>query len=215
MKRTLAIVLSILLLGTLATGLAGAGETTQPLTSANAQKQETSFGDLVADALCQVSGATIALVPAVSFKSGTIPPGPVTLANVKPLLTKYSEVWAVSRLSGAQLRAALERSVSRAPNPNSGFLQVSGLSLTYNPEEPRDQRIVSLLASGAEVQPDAQYQVAMPVSLAKGGSGYFEIFGEDDIATTGSDEMAALIVAYVEAQGTVAPTGQGRINVGQ
>ena len=192
-----------------------AGETSTPLTSANAQKQETTFGDLTADALCKAAGTTIALVPAVSFKSGTIPPGPVTKNKVKGLLTKPSEVWAVSRLSGAQLRRALERSVSRAPMPNAGFLQVSGISLTYNPKAPRDERIISLLASGSEVEPDAQYKVAMPLSLAKGGSGYFQIFEEGQIVTTGSDEMADLIVAYVDKKATVSYTGQGRINVGE
>ncbi len=215
MKGILAVALAVTTVMLLSVTLAVAGETTAPLTSANAQKQETTFGDLTADALCKAAGTAIALVPAVSFKSGTIPAGPVTKAKVKGLLTKPSEVWAVSRLSGAQLRQALERSVSRAPMPNAGFLQVSGISLTYNPKAPRDERVISLLASGSEVEPDAKYDVAMPLSLAKGGSGYFQVFEEGQIVTTGSDEMADLIVAYVDKKGTVSYTGQGRINVGE
>jgi len=190
-----------------------AGETTTDLTSANAQSRETTFGDLTADALCTAAGTTIALVPAVSFKSGTIPAGPVTQEKVKALLTKPAEVWAVSKLTGVQLQQTLERSVSRAPMPNAGFLQVSGITLTYNPEAPRDARIVSLKVSGEQLQPDAHYEVAMPLSLAKGGSGYFQIFGEQHIAKTGADELAALIVRFVDKKGTVSYTGQGRINV--
>ncbi len=194
------------------TGLA-AGTTTGELTSANAQREETSFGDLTADALVKATGTTIALVPAVVFKSGTIEPGPVTVEKVRELLAKPTDTWAVVMLTGVKLRETLERSVSRAPQPSSGFLQVSGIALTYDPQAPRNSRIVSLTISGAAVQPDARYDVAMPLSLAKGGSGYFTIFGEDDIVRSGADEMADTIVSFVEEKGTVSYTGQGRINV--
>lgn len=213
MSRETAAALAVTLAVMLSTALAAAGETAAELTSANAQKQETTFGDLVTDALCDASGTAVALVPAVGFKSGTIPVGPVTADRVRPLLTKSSELWAVVRLTGAQLRQTLERSLSRAPLPNAGFLQVSGLTLTYDPEAPRDGRIVSLKASEQDVEPDRQYEVAMPISLAKGGSGYFQIFGEEQIVKTGSDEICAVVVRFVDKKGTVSYTGQGRINV--
>ncbi|MGD9497434.1 MAG: 5'-nucleotidase C-terminal domain-containing protein [Armatimonadota bacterium] len=206
--------ISVVLILALAAGLAcAAGTTTGQLTSANAQREETSFGDLTADALARVAGTTIALVPAVSFKSGTIPPGPVTAEAVRPLLTQPTESWAVVALTGRELRETLERSVARAPQPHSGFLQVSGVTLTYDPAGPRNARIVSLTASGADVQPDARYEVAMPLSLAKGGSGYFTIFREEDIVRSGSDQLVDVIVSFVEAHGEVSYTGQGRINV--
>ncbi|MFO8081682.1 MAG: 5'-nucleotidase [Armatimonadota bacterium] len=194
-------------------GAFAAGTTNADLTSANAQRAETSFGDLAADGLADAAGTTIAFVPAVSFKSGTIPAGPVTEQLVADLLTQPTETWAVVSLSGAELRDALERSVSRAPQPNAGFLQVSGVVMTYDPEEPRNSRIVNLTVSGEDVQANRNYEVAMPLSLAKGGSGYFTIFGEDDIVRTGADEMAEAIVRFVDRRGTVSYTGQGRINV--
>ncbi|NLO04511.1 MAG: hypothetical protein GX131_01640 [candidate division WS1 bacterium] len=189
------------------------GTASTELTTANAQRTETTFGDLAADALASAAGTPLALVPAVSFKSGTIPAGAVTAELVRELLTQPSETWAVVTLTGAELRETLERSVSRAPQPNGGFLQVSGLTLTYDPAQPRNARITSLSIGGATVQPDANYQVAMPLSLAKGGSGYFTIFGEADIARNGSSEMATVIVDYVAGQGSVSYTGRGRINV--
>lgn len=217
MKKHLVGALAVVIAAALSATPAVAGETTGELTSADAQKQETTFGDLTADALCEAAGTTIALVPAVNFKSGTIPAGPVTGDNVKALLNKPSEVWAVVKLTGVQLQQALERSVSRAPMPNAGFLQVSGITLTYDPKAPREARIISLSVSEAEVEPDAKYEVAMPLSLAKGGSGYFQIFGEKDVVRTGPAEagMAAVIVEYVDKKETVSYTGQGRINVGQ
>ncbi len=213
MTITIARATCLALMLTLASAAFAQGTTTTDLTSANAQRAETSFGDLAADALVDSAGTTIAFVPAVSFKSGTIPAGPVTKANVSELLTQPTETWAVVGLSGADLRETLERSVSRAPQPHVGFLQVSGVSMTYDPEQPRGSRIVNLTVSGASVQLNESYEIAMPLSLAKGGSGYFTIFGEDDFVRTGSAEMADAIVSFVAERGTVSYTGQGRINI--
>lgn len=206
-------VISVVIAVIFAAGQVLAGTTASELTSANAQRGETSFGDLTADALANIAETTLAVVPAVSFKSGTIPAGEVTVEAVRELLTQPEESWAVVSLTGVKLREMLERSVSRAPQPNAGFLQVSGITMTYDPEAPRNSRIVSLTVSGAEVQPDQIYEVAMPLSLAKGGSGYFTIFGAKDITRSGSDPLAEVIVNFVDAQGTVNYTGQGRINV--
>ncbi len=197
------------------------GTTAGELTSANAQRAETSFGDLTADALATAAGTKIAFVPAVSFKSGTIPIGPVTKDAVAAVLTQPEETWAVVSLSGAKLREALERSVSRAPLPNAGFLQISGIVLTYDPAAARNARIgdlkVDLKVAGADgpvaVDPAATYEVAMPLSLAKGGSGYFTVFGEGDIVRSGDTQLADAIVSFVAAKESVGYPGAGRIKV--
>ena len=209
---TRATAIAILLLAAVAAVvIAWAGTTGVALTTANAEKEETSFGDLATDALCAAAGTSIALMPAVSFKSGTIPPGEVTLAGVTELLTQPTEGWSVVRLTGAQLLKTLERSVSRAPLPNAGFLQVSGLTVTYDPTGDRTGRVLSVLVGGTPLNPEGTYEVAMPQSLAKGGSGYLQIFGEQNIVRSGDDQLAQLIVSYVMAQGTVNYSGQGRI----
>jgi len=214
MKTLMARLTGIALAVTLVAGAAYAqGATGTELTSANAQRAETSFGDLAADALAQAAGAKIAFVPAVSFKSGTVPIGPVTKDSVALLLTQPSETWAVVGLSGAKLREALERSVSRAPQPNAGFLQVAGIVLAYDPEATRNARISDLKIGEAQVDPAATYEVAMPLSLAKGGSGYFTVFGEGDIVRSGDTQLADAIVSFVAAKETVGYPGTGRIKV--
>lgn len=174
-------------------------------------QQETSFGDLTADALCADANTVIGLVPAVSFKPGTIPAQGTTRAQVASLLQTPEESWAVSRLTGAQLRKALERSLSRAPLPHTAFLQVSGLTVVYDISKPRDHRIISLTCAQGPVQPEETYEVVMPLLLAQGGSGYFQIFGKDDIVRQGTTAMADAIIGYLEAYPGRNYTGQGRI----
>lgn len=149
---------------------------TAPISSENAGKQETGFGDLIADALLDASGADIAFVAAVSLKPGAIPAGPITEEQVSSLLQNPGEVWAVSKLTGAQVVAALENSLSRLPGTSSGFLQVAGITVTYSPDGPRNGRVQSVSVGAAPLDEQKTYRVAMPLSLAKGGSGYFVVF---------------------------------------
>jgi len=183
----------------------------QPLTTQGAGAAEVSFGDLAADALCQVSGASLAFAPAVSFREGTIPTGPFDAAAVSALLQKPEETWAVSRLTGRQIAAALERSVSRAPLPNGAFLQVAGLTVTYDPRGRKDARVKQILVAGAPLNETQTYEVAMPLSLAKGGAGYFQIFDASDILRQGNQAFGDVIFSFAAAAGHVSYTGQGRI----
>lgn len=182
-----------------------------PLTTKGAACGEVSFGDLTADALCQISGAGIALVPAVAFKDGVINPGPFDLAAVAALLQKPEETWAVSRLKGSQILAALERGLSRLPLPNLAFLQVAGLVVTYDPQAPRDARVKQVLVGGEPLSETETYEVAMPLSLAKGGAGYFQIFDAGNIVRQGNQGLASLVFGFASEKGHVSYTGQGRI----
>ncbi len=192
-----------------------AGKTTTPLSSEGADVEEVSFGDLTTDALCDAAGATLALAPAVDFRPGRIPAGPVTLGAVQDLLYQPGEKWAVLKLTGARIRAALERSVSFAPTPRTFFLQISGLKVVYDPGAPRGRKIRSLSVGPDPLDDAASYEVAMPDGLAQGGCGYFTIFDDAPRVRQGSEGLAALITRYVGNQGTVGYTGQGRIVVGR
>lgn len=192
----------------------GSGDSPPELSTVKVTQQETSFGDLTADALCKAANVTIGLVPAVAFKEGTISTSELTAEQIASLLQAPEETWAVSQLTGAQIRAALERSLSRLPRPNTAFLQVSGLKVVYNPQAPRGARITSLTTTKGTKGPvddTKEYQVAMPLSLAKGGSGYFQIFDEDDIVRRGTTGLAPVIIDYLSTPVTINYTGKGRI----
>lgn len=185
---------------------------TAPISSENAGKQETGFGDLVADALLDASGADIALVAAVSLKPGTIAAGPVTEELISGLLQNPEEVWAVSKLTGAQVLAALENSLSRLPGTSSGFLQVAGITATYSADGPRNGRVQSVTVGVAPLDEQKTYRVAMPLSLAKGGSGYFVVFSasmiEGDPSTQSILDAAMSLLASMPS---VAYDGKGRL----
>lgn len=208
---------SALLLAGLAGGLLwpreaqAQGQNSTPLTTAGADIQEVSFGDLAADALRTAGNGQLAFVAAISFRTGTLPPGPLGPKRVGLMLANPDETWAVSRLTGAQIRQALEHAVRTAPLPNSGFLQVSGLSLSYSQSGARNGRVQSVSVGGAPLNDAATYQVVMPLSLAKGGSGFFKFFTKDAIQTESTTSIAAAIIDFGQRQGNISYSGTGRI----
>ena len=210
MMWTAALAMALIATAAVADGVA---ETT--LTTVGIDAAETSFGHLATDAISDAAGTIISLAPAVMFKAGEMPPGPVTVAGVSGLLNDPDETWAVLRLTGAQIRAALERSVSSAPTPRAFFLQVSGLTFVYDPEAPRGRKVKSITLGFAEFSETQTFEVGMPEGLADGGTGYFTIFGDAPRVRSGTRGVAQIIRDYVSAKGTVSYTGQGRVLVGK
>lgn len=94
----------------------------------------------------------------------------------------------VVTLTGSQIRAALERSVSLYPQPYSSFLQLSGFTATFSKSAASGKRVVSVQTeSGTKLADGQSYTVAMPASLGRGGLGYFKIWDKPNITRTLSD----------------------------
>lgn len=132
-------------------------------------------GQAIADELRTATNAEIAWVPAGVLKEN----GSGDLASYVVFLT--DEV-AVVKLTGSQVRAALERSVSLYPTPNPSFLQISGIEVSFSKSAEAEKRIRTVLVNGMELNPTATYNVAMPANLAKGGLGYFTVWDKKAIS---------------------------------
>jgi 2',3'-cyclic-nucleotide 2'-phosphodiesterase (5'-nucleotidase family) len=137
-----------------------------------AADESSRYGQAVADILRSSAGTPIAFVPAGVLKES------LTGRDLAQALEFPEEELAVVKITGSQVRQALERSISLHPTPSPGFLHVSGLDVTFNPNAPADKRIVSVLVGSAPLDPSAEYRVAMPASLARGGLGYFTVWSK-------------------------------------
>lgn len=104
--------------------------------------------------------------------------------NLASLALYPTDGIAVLNLTGAEVKQALERSVSLYPQPNEAFLQLSGIEAVFNKNAAPGQRIVSVTVNGSKLDEKRTYTVAMPASLAQGGLGYFKIWNTSKIAKT-------------------------------
>ncbi len=168
MKRTFGTLISVLGLWAVAGAQALGGQE---------GPDKAAFGpaQTAADLVREAAGADIAFLPAgIMFREFA--------GDELSKLVKYpTETIHVSKLTGAQIRQALNRSISLFPSPNSGFLQVSGLEVTFDPHKPAGERVTQVSVNGKPLDNKADYQVAMPISLARGGYGYFNVWDKTAI----------------------------------
>lgn len=177
--------------------------------------QETNLGDLIADAYLAKAasrGAVLALVNSGSIHA-SIPAGNISLGQAMAVLPMQSIVTLVD-LTGQQLIDTLENGVSLAETGSGRFLQVSGLSFTWNPASPAGKRIVKAAVgnngSYVPVDPKATYHVAVNDWMAGGGDGYSMIKQGRNIQSTGIFDREAL-TDYLKARGTVEAGVESRI----
>lgn len=133
-------------------------------------------GQSIADEIRSAAGSEVAFITSGVIKtnySGT---------DLAEALDFPEDEIVVSSLRGSQIQEALERSVALFPQNNSAFLQVSGLTVTFDPARPSGSRITSVEVNGSRLDPSRIYSVAMPNSLAIGGSGYFKIWDKGAIS---------------------------------
>ena len=190
------------------------GSLAGPLDNLGSVERETGLGDLVADAFREAAGADVALVLGSSLRA-PLPAGPLTRRHAMAVLPFGNRVVALE-LTGAALRAALERGLSSAGRRTGSLLQVSGLGLVADLSAPEGQRLLEARVGGAPLDVDAVYRVAVSSHLASGGDGHVEIAGghrrPDAGAPLDVDALEAH-VARASAGGPAPAPPAGRITV--
>jgi 5'-nucleotidase/UDP-sugar diphosphatase len=205
---------------------------------------ETNLGDLVADTwIARFADSDIALANSGSIRGDTIyPAGSLSYLTVNEILPYRGEIVVVEML-GSDIKQVLEVSASairvegdgcqegnRAPT--GGFLQVGGLRITIDLEQPgfcavysgkevseiinHGSRIVKVEVcqdnSWVNLDPFEAYTVLVNDYIAGGGDGHYVFLKEDLKKTlttmTTTDILADFIIQYTP----ISPEVDGRIN---
>jgi 5'-nucleotidase len=191
---------------------------------------ECNLGNLIADAMIAETGAQIAVQNGGGIRS-SIPnedtpddlafdaPSMVTLGDVLTVLP-FGNLVSTFQISGADIWAALEHSVSRAENPeNEGtgrFLQVSGLRYTWDGTQEIGSRIVSaeVRNEAGEYEPldlEATYMAVTNDFVRTGGDGY-EMFRDNAVDPYDFGRPLDQVLAdYITANSPVMSEVEGRI----
>jgi 5'-nucleotidase / UDP-sugar diphosphatase len=155
------------------------GQTTTAIepSGSEARRRESVLGDLVTDAIRAGTGADVALLNAGTLRlDSRIDPGPVTNHQIEGMFPFADQTRIVTfPLSGAELRRVLEHGLSRGVLGSGGFLQVSGITFTFDPNRSSGGRIVGDIrrAEGAVLGPRDTVRVAFGTYTAcDRGDGY-------------------------------------------
>ncbi|HEV8584072.1 MAG TPA: bifunctional UDP-sugar hydrolase/5'-nucleotidase [Methylomirabilota bacterium] len=190
------------------------GSTTVPLEARRSplRTQETNLGDFLADAMRVRMEADVAFVNGGGMRTDrVIPAGPLTKRDVLGLLPFTNVVMKVE-VEGERLREALEQSVSRVEREGGGFLQVSGVRLTFDRRRPAGRRLLGIEVAGAPLDPAKTYTVAVVDWIARGGDGV-TAFREGRVLVddTSGPQLSDVLMDAITARGTIAPALDGRL----
>ncbi len=192
---------------------------------------ESREGNVVADAMRTTYGTDFALTNSGGLRDAltcpttdspddfcppyTPPPYPITRGQVLSVLP-FGNVVATLTINGAELKTMLENGVSRMPAADGRFPQVSGLCFTYNINAPAGSRVLAVVrqnpdgtcsATPVDLTAASSYTLATNDFTASGGDFYPNFSGR----FVTRELMDEVVADYVEAQGTIRPRIQGRI----
>ena len=185
------------------------GRATGDFSNLRPNKSETAFGRLAADALRATGKADVALINAGALRPGTLESGAIERDDLVKLLAFGEDKIVSVTITGAQLHAALERAASVYPTASPAFLQVAGLTAAFNPDAAVGARVSRITVGGSALQDAKTYRAAMPVSLAQGAAGYFNIWNGAQSAPT-DVQMIDALGGYIRGQKEIAPESQTR-----
>lgn len=198
-----------------------------------ARNNETNLGDLIADAFRQATGAEIAIVNSGGIREN-IPAGDITYGDILTSIPYINEMCAI-KVKGQAIADTLEYSVRSAPDPNGGFMQVSGISFDLDLDKnaqvqidnngmfesfgSEERRVSNIKVNGEPLDPDREYILGGTLYVLQqqgGGNTFFDGAEPVDIGRNILDIDA--VAEYLESMGGTVPEeyadryGQERIH---
>jgi len=142
---------------------------------------ETELGALVTDAFRWRTGADFAIINAGGIR-GQIPQGNITKGDIKSVFP-FGNRLQVIEIDGKTIREMLEHSASIYPEPFAGFLQVSGISFSFDPRQKVGSRVSDIYINNKPIGDSDVYTMATADFLLEGGDGYdclkvFQVIGQ-------------------------------------
>jgi 2',3'-cyclic-nucleotide 2'-phosphodiesterase (5'-nucleotidase family) len=175
--------------------------------------EEATMGNLITDALRDVTGADIAIMNGGGIRGDTTYEAGRKLTR-RDILTElpFGNITVVTELPGSQVLLALENGVSQVENGSGRFPQVSGVTFAFDAAAEPGSRVSEVMVGGAPLEADKVYTVAVNDYILGGGDGYAAL-GGGRIVTEGptGQLLANDVMAYVEKLGTVNVAVEGRI----
>lgn len=171
---------------------------------------ETNLGNLLTDAIIDVTGADAALTNGGGIRA-SIDQGTITKGEVITVLPFGNQIVTL-KVTGADIKAALENGVSDYPNPKGAFPHVSGIAFKIDPAAAKGDRVHSVTIGGKALDDNAIYTLATNDFIAAGGDEY-TMFGKYPQAGMYGALDEALI-AYIQKLGKADAAVEGRITEG-
>ena len=147
------------------------------------RRNESELGNLAADAFRWAAKSDIAIINGGGLRAN-LPEGEVTRRNVMAIFP-FGNTLRVAEINGATIRQMLEHSVEFYPASFGGFLDVSGMTFSFDPSKPAKHRVKDIFVDGKPLEDGKIYTIALADFQSYGGDDYtmlknLKIVGEND-----------------------------------
>lgn len=171
------------------------------------RSQESNFGNLMTDALLDLSEADIALTNGGGIRS-SIEAGEITKNHVLSAFP-FGNYGVKMEIKGIDILGTLEHGVAGYPAPEGKFPQVAGMTFKIDPAAEEGNRVYDVMVQGNPLDIDKTYTLATNDFMAVGGDGYVNLSNGNIVAEYAAfDEILA---QYIEKLGVVDIEVEGRI----
>ncbi len=177
------------------------------------RSRETAMGNLVAEAMRWSVGADVGITNGGGIRGNRIYAVGTKISR-RDILGElpFGNKTVMIELSGADLAAALEHSVSRIELDSGRFLQIAGMTFVYDSAAPVGNRVMEVTVGGSPLESTSTYTVATNNFLVRGGDGFESLKnGNLLIDSDGAKLMTTSVIDYIKYRGMVDSEVDGRI----
>ncbi|QUI23903.1 5'-nucleotidase C-terminal domain-containing protein [Vallitalea pronyensis] len=157
----------------------------------------TNLGNLLAEALLDISKADVALTNGGGIRS-SINAGPVTKGEVLTVLP-YGNTVRVIELTGADIITAIEHGIDSYPEAKGAFPHIAGMTVEFDASKDAGNRVTTLMIGGKPVDKTKTYTLVTNDFLVAGGDGYLMFKGKKVVAEFGA--MDEVLIDFMNKHG--------------
>lgn len=164
---------------------------------ADVRTGETNLGNMIAEALLDISGADAALTNGGGIRA-SIDAGEVTKGEVLTVLP-FGNTVRVLELTGADIKAAIENGITDYPEAKGAFPHIAGMTVKFDATKAAGERVVEMTIGGQPLDEAKTYTLCTNDFLSYGGDGYESFEGKKVIAEFGA--MDEVLIDYMNEKG--------------
>ena len=174
---------------------------------------EAAFGNLVADAIREATGADLAAANGGGIRADRLyEPGTVLTRRDIVSELPFGNSTVVLEITGQDFVDVLENGMSQIEKGAGRFLHISGAAARYDPSREPGQRLIEVTVDGEPIDLDRTYSFAINDYVAGGGDGFSMLPGKRRIV----DENASVLMTvqvfdYIQSRGEISPAVEGRL----
>jgi 5'-nucleotidase / UDP-sugar diphosphatase len=191
------------------------GKTETPIDSRRdiVRSQESTMGNLIADAMKKAVGADVALANGGGIRGNKQYDAGAVITR-RDVLTElpFGNKTVLVEVTGKQIWDALENGFSQLEDGAGRFPQVAGLTIVADKTKPAGSRVVSVNVSDKPLDLATTYKLATNDYMLGGGDGYTALTGGKVIIDGNNGKLLANdLMVFIKEAGSVSPKVEGRI----